>query len=146
MYAAQGHAATGAPFSSYAALMWLAVLVLNTGFGSAAPLAAAIALVVIPGYVNSEAWLDWLPVIFGVGAVLVAMQEAARRPGASASKGETAAEAGDGRAGSRAAERAGSSGRDAERYQALVMAAARRASPPLVRAGARVVVSKGPRR
>lgn len=111
LYAAQGQAATGQPFGSYASLTWLAVLVISAGARSAAPVVASIALVVVPGYVTDPALLDWLPVLFGIGAVAVAAHEAAASTGTVAVRAVS---------GSRAAERIGAPSAGAERLRDLV--------------------------
>lgn len=78
LYASQGHAASGLPFTALESLTWLAVLVLFAPFRQAAPIAAAIGIVIVPGYITSATVIEWLPVAFGLGAVLVAVHEASR--------------------------------------------------------------------
>lgn len=141
LYAAQGHAATGAPFTSYASLTWLAILVLSSGVRSGAPIAAAIGLVVVPAYITNETLIDWLPVAFGIGALLVASREAVAVPQRG---GEHATHPSAERAGSRSAERIGAPGPSAARRYAATrtkpLATGRlRLSPALV-------PSKGDRR
>ncbi|MGP3983150.1 branched-chain amino acid ABC transporter permease [Streptomyces sp. KR80] len=118
LYASQGQSATGVPFVSYASLTWLALLVLCAGLRSAAPVAAAAQMVIVPAYITNETFVEWLPVLFGLGALIVAIHEAgaaARR-----SAGQVAVETA-----SRSAERLGSADPAAERLQ---LAAARTAS------------------
>ncbi|MGH3521131.1 MAG: ABC transporter permease subunit [Haloechinothrix sp.] len=129
LYAAQGQSATGTPFISYASLTWLAILVLCAGARSAAPIAAAVGLVVVPAYITDETVVAWLPVLFGIGALVVALREAAAT-GRRSSPGD--AEFGA-RSGSRAAERIGSAGAGAERLRDEAARAARRAAPGAAR-------------
>ncbi|MPY79408.1 MAG: hypothetical protein GEV04_13155 [Actinophytocola sp.] len=110
LYASQGHSATGTPFTSFTSLTWLTVLVLCGAARSAAPLAAAIVFAVLPAYGGGEAdgSSGWMPVLFGVGALLVALHESSARRGRSHVSAEWPT-------GSRAAERIGSPGRAAAR-------------------------------
>lgn len=147
LYAAQGYSATGAPFTSFAALMWLAVLVMNSGLRSAAPIAAAIALTIPGAYITNETVLEWLPVVFGVFAVLVAIHEASQRLGVGGNQSEepTGPEPPAGSelsAGSRLAERKGAPGPVVDRLREAAVAATRRPNPPAVRVGARVSLSR----
>lgn len=134
LYASQGMSATGVPFTSFASLTWLALLVMNSGLRLAAPVAAAVALAAIPAYITSATLITWLPVLFGVGAVLVAIQEAKesrRRSGVSDTVPEH-------HGGSRAAERIGAGGPGSERLAAAASTARRRGSgtgPARVRIG-----------
>ncbi|MBA4863791.1 ABC transporter permease [Streptomyces sp. PSKA54] len=124
LYASQGQSATSVPFTSYASLTWLAVLVLCTGLRSAAPVAAAVGLVVLPAYTTNETVVTWQPVLFGLGALAVAMREAraaARRSGRPATDADPAA--------SRAAERLGSEGPAAQRLRVAAARSARLAGP-----------------
>jgi branched-subunit amino acid ABC-type transport system permease component len=120
LYASQALSATGTPFIAYNSLIWLAVLVLASVARSAAPVLAALYLAVAPSY-TSDALAAWSPVIFGVGALLVALHEASKRPG-QAGAGEVAE-------GSRAAERIGASSAAAERLRATAARTARSAAP-----------------
>lgn len=129
LYASLGQSASGAPLTSYASLTWLAVLVLNTGFRTAAPVAAAISLAVVPAYVTNETVVAWLPVVFGIGALLVAAHEsAAARPG-SGRRSEAAPTAD----GSRAAQRLGAATATAERLRATAAAGKKRHAPESAR-------------
>lgn len=79
LFAAQGQSVSGVPFTAYTSLMWLAVLALNAPARSAAPVLAAIGLAIIPAYINNETITQWLPVLFGIGALAVAMHESSPR-------------------------------------------------------------------
>jgi branched-subunit amino acid ABC-type transport system permease component len=127
LYAAQGQTASGTAFNSFLSLTWLSLLVMCSGLGLGAPVAAAIALTVLPAYLDDESLVMWLPVLFGVSAVVVAIRETAagRRIGTSA--------AGDLPQGSRAADRLGGNSRAAER--AAARARAHPAQPPRIRIG-----------
>ncbi|MGP3923303.1 branched-chain amino acid ABC transporter permease [Streptomyces sp. 8N616] len=123
LYASQGQSATSVPFTSYASLTWLAILVLCTGLRSAAPVAAAVGLVVVPAYVTDETVVAWQPVLFGLGALAVAIREAGaagRRSGAPGVADPAA---------SRAGERLGSEGPAAQRLRLAAARSARRAEP-----------------
>lgn len=60
-------------FDSFSSLIWLAVLLLAGRDPIASGLIAAILLVVVPGYVQNSVMLDYEPVAFGLGAVLMAV-------------------------------------------------------------------------
>ncbi|MDV6014599.1 ABC transporter permease [Haloechinothrix sp. LS1_15] len=77
LYASTGQSATGAPFTAYASLTWLAVLVLFSPARSAAPVLAALLVTVVPAYGAGDAAVDWMPVVFGLGAMLVALHQSA---------------------------------------------------------------------
>jgi branched-subunit amino acid ABC-type transport system permease component len=66
-------------FGSFASLTLLVVLVLVPGSEVTASVGAAIALVVVPSYITSARLNDYLPLLFGVSAVLVAMSNAGAR-------------------------------------------------------------------
>ncbi|MBA0126551.1 ABC transporter permease [Haloechinothrix sp. YIM 98757] len=114
LHAAQSHAASATPFSALQSLTWLAVLVLFGPARGAAPVLAALFLVVAPTYGTSDALTDWMPVVFGLGALLVAVHEAGRAQrhagGSTAQQGEP----------SRAAERIGAGSAAAERAERAV--------------------------
>src|SRR5204863_3483290 len=63
-------------FGSFASLTLLVVLVIVAGSEDIASVGAAIALVVIPAYITSARVNDYLPLLFGVSAVLAAMGHA----------------------------------------------------------------------
>jgi hypothetical protein len=55
------------------------ILALQVPFGElAAPFAAAFGMVVLPGYLTNFQYNQWLSVLFGVGAIAVAMREGGR--------------------------------------------------------------------
>jgi ABC-type branched-subunit amino acid transport system permease subunit len=59
-------------FDAFNSLLWLAVLVI-AGRGEILPaFIAGIALIVVPSYITSNTFQDYLPVLFGTSAVLVA--------------------------------------------------------------------------
>ncbi|OAH13066.1 branched-chain amino acid ABC transporter permease [Streptomyces jeddahensis] len=123
LHASQGQSATSVPFTSYASLTWLAILVLCSGLRSAAPVAAAVGLVVVPAYITNATVVAWQPVLFGLGALAVAIREAqaAGRRGGEAGTATPAA--------SRAGERLGSEGPAAQRLRVAAATGARRAEP-----------------
>ncbi|GAA5112204.1 ABC transporter permease [Haloechinothrix salitolerans] len=121
LYASQSLSATGTPFTAYNSLVWLAVLVLFAMARSAAPVLAALFVAVAPAYGGGEAMVDWMPVFFGLGALLVALHQAGTRP-TGASEGATDAEG----TGSRAAERVGAGSAAAERLAETASAHAAR--------------------
>ncbi|MGW2563654.1 branched-chain amino acid ABC transporter permease [Streptomyces sp. NPDC001514] len=129
LHASQGQSATGVPFVSYASLTWLALLVLCTGLRGAAPVAAAVQLAIVPAYVTDATVVAWLPVAFGLGALIVALREAGaagrRSTGTTASPPV-----------SRAAERLGVPGPAAQRLRAAAARTVRRGEPVRVRVGA----------
>lgn len=133
LYASEGQSASGMPFSALESLTWLAVLVMVAPMRAAAPIAAAIGLVVIPVYITNVTVHEWLPVLFGLGALLVAVQEA----GASRRHEGVERTSSQARPGSRAAERIGATSAAAERAQ---VAAARETNghPTRLRVAARV--------
>ncbi|MBA0125744.1 ABC transporter permease [Haloechinothrix sp. YIM 98757] len=122
LHASVSQSATGTPFTAYASLTWLAVLVLFSVARSAAPVLAALFLTVAPAYSSSDTAVDWMPVLFGLGAMLVALHEASARPRTTT---------GDGTAGasSRARERIGAPSAARERLQAAAGRAGGRAGP-----------------
>ncbi|MEV6056677.1 ABC transporter permease [Streptomyces sp. NPDC052107] len=130
LYAALGQSATGVPFVSYASLTWLALLVLCSGLRGAAPVAAAAQLAIVPAYVTNATVVAWLPVAFGVGALLVALREAgaAGRRGGGAGVTEPTA--------SRAAERLGAPGPAAQRLRLATVRTVRRGEAARIRVGA----------
>ncbi len=129
LYASQGRSATGAPFLSYTSLTWLTVLVLCAGLRSAGPPLAAILVAVVPAYLTNDTLSQALPVVFGFGALLVALYEA----GASKRRG-TGAPVPD-EYGSRSDERLGVPGPAAQRLTATRKAQAARTAPARVRVG-----------
>lgn len=126
--AGQVNSASGTGYTSFISLTWLAILIMCSGARSAAPVVAAISLTVIPAYFDNEVLTDWLPVLFGVSAVLVALHETA----AGARKSGRLQDDSDARSGSRAVERIGGHSRSAERLRAAAAVAARSraAAPP----------------
>ena len=114
LYAAQSLSATGTPFTAYNSLIWLAVLVLFAMARSAAPVLAALFLAVAPAYGSGGAMVAWMPVFFGLGALLVALHQAGARPTGAAEEDEDT--------GSRAAERIGATSAAAERFAETVSA------------------------
>lgn len=75
LFAAQGESVSGMPFTAYISLTWLAVLAMSQPMGAAAPVLAAVGLVIVPSYITDPTLTDWFPVLFGVGAVAVAIHE-----------------------------------------------------------------------
>lgn len=78
LYASQGYSATGIPFDPFVSLLWLAVLYLAPGTGSAQPIWAALSLAVIPAYIDNDTINKWNIAFFGLCAVLVSVYEATR--------------------------------------------------------------------
>jgi ABC-type branched-subunit amino acid transport system permease subunit len=68
--------ASAANFAALASLQLIVVLVLVPGSEVTAALGAAAALAVIPSYITSARLNDYLPVLYGASAVLVAMSHA----------------------------------------------------------------------
>ncbi|MFD7293602.1 hypothetical protein ACFV9W_09960 [Streptomyces sp. NPDC059897] len=130
LYASQGRSATGAPFLSYTSLTWLTVLVLCAGLRSAGPPLAAVLVAVVPAYLTNDTFAQALPVIFGFGALLVALYEA----GASKRRG-TGTPAPDESHVSRADERLGAPGPAAQRLTVARKARAAQSAPARVRVG-----------
>jgi ABC-type branched-subunit amino acid transport system permease subunit len=120
LYAAQGHSATGVPFDPFISLLWLAVLYMNPGTGSAQPIFAALALGVVPAYINNDTINRWNVAFFGLCAVVVALYEASRT-----SQRSGATEVAPARARSRVADRLVGSGPAAERLRVAVPAVTR---------------------
>ncbi|MFE6755452.1 hypothetical protein ACFVDQ_17835 [Streptomyces sp. NPDC057684] len=129
LYAAQGQSATGAPFLSYTSLTWLTVLVLCSGLRSAGPPLAAVLVAVVPAYLTDDIFAQALPVLFGIGALLVALYEAgaARRRGTGQAPEEPS--------GSRSDERLDAPGPAAQRLTAVRKARRAQAGPTRVRVG-----------
>lgn len=130
LYASQGRSATGAPFLSYTSLTWLTVLILCAGLRAAGPPLAAVLVAVVPAYLTNDTFAQALPVLFGLGALLVALYEA----GAAKRRG-TAAPAPVEPHGSRADERLGAPGPAAQRLTVARKARAARSAPARVRVG-----------
>lgn len=64
-----------APFGALQSLMLVVILALQVPFGDlSAPFAAAFAMTVLPSYITNPTINQWLPVVFGAGALLVAMR------------------------------------------------------------------------
>jgi ABC-type branched-subunit amino acid transport system permease subunit len=63
-------------YGSFASLLLVVVLALVPGGEVSAAIGAAIALVIVPSYITSARLNDYLPVLFGGSAVLVAMTHA----------------------------------------------------------------------
>jgi len=66
-------------FAALAGLQLVVTLVIVPGGEVTAAIGAAAALAVLPSYITSAALNDYLPVLFGVSAVLVAMSHAGVR-------------------------------------------------------------------
>jgi branched-subunit amino acid ABC-type transport system permease component len=67
------------PFLAVQSLLLVVILALQVPFSElAAPFAAAFGMVVLPGYLSNFHYNQWLSVLFGVGAIAVAMREGAR--------------------------------------------------------------------
>ncbi|MFB8266075.1 hypothetical protein ACFC96_05595 [Streptomyces sp. NPDC055955] len=130
LYAAQGRSATGAPFLSYTSLTWLTVLVLCSGLRSAGPPLAAVLVAVVPAYLTDDTFAQALPVLFGIGALLVALYEAsaARRRGTGRPPEEPA--------GSRSEERLDAPGPAAQRLVAARKARRAQTGTTRIRVGA----------
>ncbi|MET7617943.1 ABC transporter permease [Streptomyces sp. NPDC005408] len=129
LHASQGQSASGVPFVSYASLTWLALLVLCTGLRAAAPVAAAAQMVIVPAYVTNATVVAWLPVAFGLGALMVALREAgaAGRRSSGAGRAEPTQ--------TRAAERLGTAGPAAQRLRLAAARTVRRGEPARIRVG-----------
>lgn len=78
LYAGMGQSVSGTPFTAYASLTWLVVLAIAGRGRQSAPVLAAVFLVVVPAYIQSAVVLEWLPVLFGVGAIGAAVLESSR--------------------------------------------------------------------
>ena len=63
-------------FAALESLVLVVVSVLIGGSEVTASIGAAIAQVVVPGYITSATWKNYLPLLFGAAAVMVAMTEA----------------------------------------------------------------------
>ena len=70
------HSASAGDFASFASLILVVVSVLVPGNELVSSLGAAIALIVVPGYITSAQVKNYLPLLFGVAALLVAMNQA----------------------------------------------------------------------
>lgn len=139
LYASQSLSATSVPFTSYTSLTWLAILVVCASGRAAAPILAAASVAVVPAYITITTLVEWLPVAFGVGALMIATREAASaqhlgRAGHGASEQDVS---------SRAAERIGSGGPVVERTRAAVMRRAFRDDGGVVGYGVRIAASRG---
>lgn len=75
LYAAQGAYISATPFTAFVSLTWLVLLYLNISFGQAAPVAAAVGFMVIPSYITSESFQQWMPLLFGFFALVTALHE-----------------------------------------------------------------------
>lgn len=124
LYASEGRVASSLPFTSHEALIWVTILALVSGLRSGAPVAAAISLVIIPSYITNDTAHDWLPVLFGLGALVIASREAA------AAKHHTA---GHSAGHSRMLERFGASGPARERLDAADLVAHPSSAAPQLR-------------
>lgn len=132
LYAADGQSATGLPFTAFTALAWLAVLMMSSPLRAGAPVAAAIGLAVVPAYIDDPTLVAWLPVLFGVGALVVASAES--KPQHAKGRADSAAGESHTRAADRLASGAGGAGR--ERLRSVAAAARRgRPAPARVRLG-----------
>jgi ABC-type branched-subunit amino acid transport system permease subunit len=63
----------GISFPSFLSLLLVVVLAIAGRGEVLAPVAAAVALHLVPSYINNAAINDWLPVLFGLGAINVAV-------------------------------------------------------------------------
>ena len=71
-----------APFGALQSLTLVVILALQVPFGDlSAPFAAAFAMTVLPSYITNPGVNQWLPVLFGTAAVLVAVRPSAERSG-----------------------------------------------------------------
>jgi hypothetical protein len=71
-----------ASFGALQSLTLVVILALQIPFGDlSAPFGAAFALTVLPAYITSQRVNQWLPVLFGVGALLVAIRPNTERAG-----------------------------------------------------------------
>lgn len=140
LYATLSHSASGAPFSSYISLTWLALLVLNSGARSGAPVLAAIGLGIVPAYITNVAVVAWLPVVFGVGALIVAIQDGSARRGRG---GVRSVEPTEIESSSRAVERIGCAGPVSARARTAIAEKARHGRPAVVRFGVSASTVKG---
>ncbi|MHB8467174.1 MAG: branched-chain amino acid ABC transporter permease [Acidimicrobiales bacterium] len=68
--------ASPAPFSALSSLQLIVVLALVPGSEITGAIGAAILLTIVPSYITSARLNDYLPVLFGASAVLVAMRHA----------------------------------------------------------------------
>jgi ABC-type branched-subunit amino acid transport system permease subunit len=67
------------PFGAVYSLMLVVILALQVPFGElTAPFAAAFGMVVLPSYLTNSGLNKWLSVLFGVGAIAIAMHEGGR--------------------------------------------------------------------
>ena len=82
LYAGFSGLTTGASFISFTSLTLIVVLAISGPGELQAPIAAAVALQLVPSYLNDESFTELLPVLFGVSAVTVSILSAPRPPGA----------------------------------------------------------------
>jgi branched-subunit amino acid ABC-type transport system permease component len=69
---------SGAPFTAFVSMTWLAVLAMSGRSLHATPVLAALLVAVVPAFISNETLIAYLPVAFGLGAVAAAMLEASR--------------------------------------------------------------------
>lgn len=99
LYASQGDSVSSLGFNAFVSLTWLAVLGLSGRGRQSAPVIAAISLIVIPSYISNARINSYLPVLFGIGAVVAAMRDAGAK--VDRPDGETRPAASAGRSGGR---------------------------------------------
>lgn len=75
-YAALGESVSSLGFNAFVSLTWLAVLGLSGRGQQSAPVIAAVSLILLPSYISDATINNYLPVLFGVGAVVAALSEA----------------------------------------------------------------------
>lgn len=143
LFASNAKSAGATPFMAFLSLTWLALLVMCSGAGLSGVVVAAVALTVVPSYLPLGSLVDWLPVLFGVSAIGIAIKETAeaKRGHAASAAGNRASAART--AASRAAERMSGRGPATERTAAAAALARSSASTPArVRIGS-VVTGRG---
>jgi branched-subunit amino acid ABC-type transport system permease component len=135
LYASQTRSASGTLLVTFISLTWLALLMLCSPMGAAAPVVAALSLTAIPAYLDSPLLSNWLPALFGIGAIHVAALEVrAAKRGGHRQGGHAEARPST----SRAAERVGGHGPISERTTTAAAVAANGTSqnqPAMVRIG-----------
>jgi ABC-type branched-subunit amino acid transport system permease subunit len=82
LFASQAGSISGAGFGPFASITWLTVLALAGRGEFSSGVVAAVVLAVVPSYVDSPAYAEWQPVIFGALAVLASLAQGGALPGA----------------------------------------------------------------